>query len=474
MAGIGFRLQKILRGDSYTDLVRGYLYSSIISSGPMLVIIISLVVMKSAIQVRLGYEEGTLFMGLVIYAYAYSMLAAGPFFYVVTRYLADQYYLKKFDVFAPTYVAIIEILFVIQSILAYFYLSRLAISPTITLTIQLLSYLLFLFVGGIWIAMIFLSAARDYHWIVFGFLGGAILGACLALFLGNREGFVGYVAGFSIGQGVVFIILSIRIFIEFGNRRFAGHRDYLFLRYFFQHPYLVMIGLFYYLGTWIDKFVFWYRSTGDQIVPYLKVCFDYDTPLFFAFLTTVPSMAFFLIQMETSFVVHYQAYYKGIQQRLSFGDIKKLKDEMLTNLTQNLQKFVVFQGLLSGATIIFIVDIAEYFHLSPSQLGIFRIGILGAFLHVGLLFIMTIFFYFDFQREVWMISLIFLVSNFSFSILSQSLGLPMYGFGYAAATFLSVAIGIFVLEHKLSLLEYWTFMRQPVTLPQFKFESEKK
>ena len=466
MAGIGFRLQTILKGDSYTSLFYGYLYSAIISSGPMLVIIVSLIVMKSTIQMRLGVDDGALFMGIVIYVYAYSMLLAGPFFYVVTRYLADQYYLKKLNVFTRTYISVVEILFVLQSLVAIPYLYYLHIS----IAAKCLSYFLFLFVGGVWMSMIFLSAAQDYQWIVVGFFSGGVTGVVGSLWLGDSYGLEGYLAGFAGGEGLIFLILTVRIFREFGYER---SRDYEFLRYFKIHPYLGMIGVFYYLGTWIDKFVFWYRETGDQIIPHLRVCFDYDTPLFFAFMTTVPSMAFFLIQMETSFVVHYQAYYKGIQQRMTLGDIQQLKSRLMDNLTQNMQKFVVFQGLLSGLTIIFILNIADYFHLSQSQMGIFRIGILGAFLQVGLLFVITIFFYFDFQKEVWWVSLCFLVSNFIFSLLSQYFGLPTYGFGYAAAAFVSVAVAIFILEYKLSLLEYWTFMKQPITLPSFKFESEK-
>ncbi len=465
MAGIGFRLHRLLKGDSYTDLFRAYLYSAVISSGPMLVIIFSLVVMKSFVQSRLGFDDATLFMGLVIYAYAYSMLLAGPFFYVVTRYLADQYYLKKIDLFTQTYISVIEILWGIQIVWGLSYLYFLPIETSL----KAAAFFLFLFVGGVWIAMIFLSAARNFHWIVGGFLTGGLSGLMVSWALGERFGLIGYMTGFAFGEGVIFIILSVRIFFEFG---YHPVRDYTFLRYFKRYPYLAMIGFFYYLGTWIDKFIFWYHGTGDRIVSGLRVCFDYDTPMFFAFMTTVPSMAFFLIQMETSFVVHYRAYFAGIQDRVPFSKIQYLKRCLTENLSQNLQRFVVFQGLFSGTAIVFILNLTEYFHLNQFQVGIFRIGILGSFLHVGLLFVITVFFYFDFQKEVWWVVLCFLFFNGVLSVVSLRLGLPTYGFGYSAAAFISVAVAVFILEHKLTRLEYYTFMKQPLVLPQFKFESE--
>ena len=41
MAGIGFELRKILSKDSYTSTMRAYLYAGLISSGPWVLLIIS-------------------------------------------------------------------------------------------------------------------------------------------------------------------------------------------------------------------------------------------------------------------------------------------------------------------------------------------------------------------------------------------------------------------------------------------------
>ncbi len=467
MAGIGFRLQKLLSGESYGDMVRAYLYSAIISSGPMLVVMLALWTVKISIQSRLGSDEGALLMSLIVYAYAFSMVLAGPFFYVVTRYLADQYYSKRLDTFTPTYLSVLEVLLTIQSVVALIYLHFLPLS----ITMKWFEYLLFLFVGGIWMGMIFLSAARNYHWIVWAFLGGGLVGIISSLVLGKFFGLSGYLGGFVLGQGTTFFILTIRIFLEFG---YTHAQDFRFFLYFKKYPYLVLVGFFYYLGTWIDKFIFWFSRQGDSVLGPLRVCFNYDTPMFLAFMTIVPSMAFFLIQMETSFIRYYRAYYQGIQHKGTLNDVRTLKENLLENLAKNIQKFVFFQGFLSGVLILFIYELARSFSLNPSQMGIFRIGTLGAFLQMGLLIVMTFFFYFDFQREVLVGAVGYCLGNAVLTLVTLKMGLPAYGFGFTLACFFSVLAGFLMLEQRLKYLEYWTFMRQPIVLPQFKFETENK
>jgi len=44
MAGIGFELRKILKGDSYLSLVQAYAYAGVISSGPWVLSIIGILV----------------------------------------------------------------------------------------------------------------------------------------------------------------------------------------------------------------------------------------------------------------------------------------------------------------------------------------------------------------------------------------------------------------------------------------------
>ncbi len=465
MAGIGFRLQKLLSSESYTDLIKAYLFSSIIATGPMLVVMATLILVKGSIESRLSIEEGRLFLSLIVYVYAFSMVGVGPFLYVVTRYLADKHYLKQTDAYTPTYFSTIEIIFAFQGITALIFLIPLPLSWSLKWVIVVF----YLLVSGTWMAMVILSAARNYNWILIAFIGGGVIGWLASIYFGKEMGLGGFLNGYTLGQAVTFTILTARIMIEFG---FERTHDYGFLFYYKKYPLMAIIGVAYYLGTWIDKFVFWFFNKDVLPGEIFRVYPTYDTPMFLAFLTIVPSMAFFLVEMETSFAKEFHAYYESIKNRDSLGQIRECENSIRNNVSRHFQKFALFQGLFSTLIITFITQIADVFHLNPYQLGILRIGILGAFLQMGFVMILNIFFYFDFQKEACLLTIIYAVGNALFAFITLQIGLPAYGFGYAVTCFITVLLGFFLLDSRLKSLNYWTFMKQPIVTPKFKFETE--
>lgn len=466
MAGIAFRLQKLLSTESYTDLVKAYLFSALIMTGPMLIVIFSLGLIKMFAEMRLSVEETALLMGMVVYCFAFSMLGVAPFLYGVTRYIADQYYFKRLETFTPTFLSVCSLVLPIQALAAIVFLWDFPIA----VSEKWMALSLYLFINAIWLAMLFLSAAREYIWIVFAFLIGGVVGTGLAIFWGTRVGFFGFLSGFTIGEGIIFFVLTVRIFLEFG---FQTNRDFGFLAYLKRYPYLVAVGIFYYLAIWVDKFVFWFSPQGEALTGGIRIYTNYDTPMFLAFLTIVPSMAFFLIQMETSFMKVYQDFYQSVRARDDLQTIRLQKENIQKNLTSNFQKFVVFQGLLSGVAILFITNIAEAFHLNPYQVGVLRIGMLGTFLQMGYLMVLNILFYFDFQKEACWTAILFAVTNAFFTIFTLKLGVAAYGFGFAAACFVTWLASFWIMDSKLKNLEYFTFMTQPILIPKFKFEGEK-
>ncbi len=232
-------------------------------------------------------------------------------------------------------------------------------------------------------------------------------------------------------------------------------------------------GVFYYTGLWIDKFVFWFSSKGDVIVPHLKVFTLYDTPIFLSFLTVIPSMAFFMVQMETNFLKVYLSYYEHIRKRASLQIIEAKKQDMVDSLSAHFQKYAMFQGIISGLVILFLYAIADFFNLNPLQMGIFRIGILAAFLQMGYLMVINIIFYFDFQKEACLTAFVFFFCNFICTYITLKIGFESYGFGYAIAGFITLLFSFLLLNRRLAKLDYFTFMKQPITIPPFKLESEK-
>lgn len=467
MAGIAFRLQKLLNGEDYSSLIKAYLFSGIISSGPFLVVILILGSVRLLSKGLLGLHQSNLLMSIIVYIYAFSMIGVSPFIYISTRYLADQYFLKRLSSFTPSFLSLLYIIFGLQSVVALIYLSY----TELNFRTEWIMYSLYLITSGIWIAMIYISAARNYMWIVWSFVIGACLSILLAWLLGKPMGLDGYLLGFCVGQFVCFVMLTYQIFKEFG---YEASYDFGFIEYFKTHPYLACVGFFYFSGIWIDKIIIWFSPYGDTITKGIRVSFDYDTPMFLAYLTVIPSMAFFLVRMETSFVQKYHSYYTAVRERGSLFDIKERQKAMMKNLSGSFQEYAISQGILTGIIILFLYEITLFFNLNTAQIGILRISLLGSFLLMGFVMLLNITFYFDFQKDAFYTCLILFVTNSLFTFMTVHIGFESLGFGYGLSTFITTAVAFFVLNRKLKNLNYWTFMKQPLFLPQFKFEAESR
>ena len=60
--------------------------------------------------------------------------------------------------------------------------------------------------------------------------------------------------------------------------------------------------------------------------------------------------------------------------------------------------------------------------------------------------------------------MVFLITNAGFAWLSIGLDVPFLGYGYFAASFISLTLAYYALDHKLKHLEYLTFAFQPIAI----------
>ena len=455
MAGIGFHLKKILSQDSFSSTLKAYAYSALISSGPLLMTIgvifsINWMSIESLTSRELAYLKT-----LVTYGFALSLVAVGPGYMAITRYLADEYYRKHTASYTAAYFSCLALHALFFGPLVFLYFSFLSVS----IQVKIAALLLFLFALGTWIAMLFLSAARDYMRILLAFFAGSVASVALAYFLGKGKGMAEYFTGFVCGQGVTFLVLSVAIVREFGYKE---ARDYYWLGTFRKYPFLCAMGFFYNLGIWIDKFVFWLSPESTVLDAGLRYSHIYDGPMFFAYLTVVPSMAYFLIQMETDFFFKYSGYYRGIQNQESLESLERRRLRMVESLEENFKRLILFQGMISGLSLLAVPWLVRIARLEYLHMGVLRAGILGSYLLVAYLIVLLILLYFDCQREAFFCSFFFCLTNALFTAASIRMGLAAYGFGFAASCFVSLIAAFYFLNRRLYLLHYWTFMRQPL------------
>jgi len=455
VAGIGFRIEKILEGDTYIDSIKAHFYSTIIFSGPWLVSIITLFLLNLFSVQNLHNQEVAYLRATIIYIYAFSLIIVGVSYLSASRYLADKLYLKEPESFAPAFNSLAIFILLIQTAIGSFCMSMVEVS----FPIKFMSVLLYLTISLLWLLMIFLTSLRDYGAISMAFVAGSLVAILASWGLGNFFGLAGYFTGYFIGHFIIVILLSLRIYLEFDSKRFFDWQIFPFL---FRNKTLVFTGIFYNLAIWIDKIVFWSTSKATSIVSFFHTFPEYESASFFAYLTIIPALSIFLIQVETNFYKKYRLFYTQVLEKGTYSAIKQAKQEMVSALKNNLAVIVVNQGMITLLCIAFAPKIAQIFKLDFLAIPVFRLCIVGAFLNSLLLIFIIIILYFDFKSLALAVTAVFLFSNAILTFVTSFLELPFVGYGYLYSCLISLAFAFYALDYKLKRLEYLTFAMQPV------------
>lgn len=454
MAGIGFKIGKILAEDTFTASLRAHFYSVIISSGPWLLSILTIFCLNYFRPKSIDIFEAMYFRTTVIYIFAFSLIITGLFYLSLSRYLADKLYQKDPEALLPAFNSAALLLLAIQAVTGYFFFSGSMEAP-----IVLLSVLLYMAMSLLWLIMIFLTALRDYKSIAVAYAAGAAVAIAASLLFGSVTGLVGYFAGYLLGHLVIVMLLSLRIFTEFNSKRIFDRDLFTFM---LRNKKLVFIGIFYNTAIWIDKMVFWASDRAICVTPFLRSYPLYDSAVFFAYITIIPAISIFLIHVETDFYKAYRGFYTEILGKGTYGAIKSAHQGMSESLKKSIFLLITCQGLITLIAVTFAPEFAGVLGLKSMAIPIFRITTMGAFLHSLLLVAIIVILYFDFQNLAVLVTAVFLVTNCLFTLATVNLSIYFLGYGYFFSALFSLAIAFYAFNFKLNRVEYLTFAMQPL------------
>jgi polysaccharide biosynthesis protein PelG len=451
MAGIGFQLQKLIEDESFLKKAKAYIYASIITSGPWILSIICLGLIGVLSGKFLSSEKFVAVSITIVYTFAFSLVFTGPVQFILTRYLADKEYLKQKDKMLSALFSALIISLIISLCLSVPWYTL----GTGSLTYRITGILLFAAVCSVWTMMDFLSCSKNYSGIIAAFFIGSAVSLILSPVLGGLFGTDGSLAGYAIGQIFIFLALLFFIIKEFP---FKGIYNKEFLRYFKLFPYIFFTGLFYNLGLWIDKFIGWF-FLGNAAYGNFKAYNLYDTPVFIAYLSIIPSLAYFLIQSETRFYLAHRQFFDSITKE-KLQNILQYKTELIATLKNSIFKLFMIQFISASAGFIFSDLIGAWFGLLPESVTILRILFFAAGGQVMFLYIIIFLMYFDMSRLGFYLTALFFGLNLSLNIAALYYPIAPMGTGYLIAISVSFFAGLGLLLYSVSDIEYSIFMNQ--------------
>lgn len=456
MAGIGFELRKLMKGESYTSLIFAYAYAGIISSGPLILSIIAMLLIGIiSLPFVIPPDLVAKFQTVITYLIAFSLVLTGVVQLSFTRYASDRIFEKEHNRLLPNLNGMLLLTMVVSGSIAY--PIAVLMFPEQSLFFRLLFAATAVILCSVWITAILLSGLKAYKSIVNCFALGYCSTVVLVVMLrhGNLEGLL---VAFLTGQFVILMGMQSVIFREYPSKIFI---EFDCMHKGRMYKSLMLTGFFYNLGVWIDKFVFWFHPvTGSPVIGPLKSSLIYDLPVFLAYLSIIPGMAVFLVRMETDFVEYYDRFYNAVREGGTLTHIQEMKDEMVKVAREGIYDIVKIQGI---TTIIVIVAGRQLLHMvgiSEIHLPLLSIQVVAVGFQVVLLGLLNVFFYLDRRRRVLLLTALFAVLNLFFTLISINMGPYFYGYGFALALLVVLALGMALLDRDFKQLEYETFMLQ--------------
>lgn len=453
MAGIGFRLQKLVDHGSYTYSLRGFFFATFLVAGPWITTIVTISLFSWLTTI--SGENYEIFRTSIIYFYAFSLIFTGFYQMPLTRYLADELYAEKFDKLVPAYLAMMLVVAAGQGIIAAIYAAFIPLSL----------FYKALFVSGcvtvamLWLAGIFLSCLRDFEYIGYIYIFGGLISLAAGIHLEPFWGLEGALAGFIAGQIFTFIGISWRIIVELGVGSLKA--DFSCLRSLQEYRTHLFAGLFFNVAIWIDKFIVWFSGYGETAVKGLYYFQAYDVPIFIAYVFMIPGLGIFLTRVETDFYRAYRAFYRSILTRRNFRTIVSRFEAIGRTINYTTWELLRIQGAIAISIFFFAPEFLRLINYAPTFAGVLRWGILAAFFQLLFLVFSLMLLYFEFRREAMWCNFIFFFFNALIS------GLCVYcqqtswfGSGYFFSTLLAALASWFFLKARTRKLIFHTFMNQ--------------
>jgi len=452
MAGIGFVLRKLSRQDNLMGLFQAYVYSSLISTGPWIFTIVSLGGITFIAGKFTSIETISEFRRVVIYNFSFSLVFTAPVYMVVTRFLADSIYDRNVERTPGILVGSTLLVFAYEVPLSvWFYFGYANISSALAFS----AVINFLLISEIWLISVFVTALKDYKTVVAAFGFGMLFGVLATGLLVDEYELIGILTSFSLGLSLIVALLVARIFAEYPYR----FKDpFAFLVYFPKYWEVAVSGVTYNTAVWVDKWIMWHAPESDHSLTKLPLYPNYDSAMFLAYLSIVPSMAMFVMSIETNFFEHYLKFYRDIQQKATLKDIRENHEVLIKAILSSARNFIVFQGCLTVVFILMAGPMFNLFKINFLQISIYRYGVLGSFFQTLTLFINIILSYFDCRRAYMTLQTIFLVTSASFTLAAYNLGFRYYGFGFYLACVLTFVISAVYLMRYVLKLPYHTFV----------------
>lgn len=427
-----------------------YLAGVMVVAGPWILSVCALGLVTLALEPQIGHAAIEDFRLTIIYALCVAPLAAIPGATIAARVIRDAVVLRGGD--QVTHIFLVSSLLSagVSFGLAGAVALALGVAPAgLGLAFACLSAMTAL----LWNCLSVLTALRQFRFMVSGFglgMGLAVVLALQSVRIGADAQLL--VWCFIAGMGLCPLMTMARLDWSApiaGADLARAARD--LLHEMRREAYLCAGIFFACCGVWIDKWLLWVGPGGlTSRAGYLHYSF-YDSVMFVAHLSIIPSFAAALLMQDGIFTQMVETFRRDLSQRASYAAVRAAVDRMGTVVWSSIFVIIFVQATITATLVLTSPLLAERLSLAFSQLVALRIALVAVFAHAIFYLASVVLVLCGRTRLYFWVQLMFFMANLAASLVFYwDAGASANGF---LASSLLMAMVSFVLAYR-SLADY--------------------
>lgn len=352
----------------------------IVAAGPWLVSVIALAIISVTMTPAMGLSAVEDLRLTVVYAFCIAPLAAGPIGAAAARRIAAEVDADAGARVPELFVAAAAFSGLLAQIIALAVCLLLGIGPVGVATG-------FVFLTGaaalLWTSFAVLAAVGAYGFLIAAFSGGMVFSVVCTL-LAARGAPTTELLIWCFAAGVLFCVAFCLRHIQ---RRFpSGYEDFLpgaraLLKDLRDSAVLCAGVLFAMIGVWTDKWTYWFGPDGVRSEAGLLHYSAYDSVMFLAHLSVIPSYAALLVFHRGDLVASIERFKAALAARDTYRSVRACVDDLERTAWTGVFTIAFVQGAVTLGFVLMAPLVAKSFSFSFDQFLMLRVALIGAFLH---------------------------------------------------------------------------------------------
>jgi uncharacterized membrane protein len=410
MAGIGWRLERLIHRGGISGAAAAYACGAAVMALPWMLTTAVLVSLRAVIGA--GRIDLATVGTVVNAAYIVALLVASPGQIVVSRYAADRLYEGRLRMIAGPFSRAVAATFPICAILTAF--SLLALGQP--LRVALLGAALSAAVGGQWTALSVGNGLCSPALVLSAVGVGSALSFLVAAALATVGGLgvPGYLFGLTLGQVVTLVILLVGIFRALPEEADGSAR---LLPAFRDFAALAGAGLAFNASLWADKLVAWCVSDSETAALHA-------TASTLAWFSTIPCLAWIFVEVETRFHQRFERFFAALEDGATLAELGRGVRELVDEAAHLLRGAASVQVGVIAFLELAADPWAHGLGLPPDVILPYRILLVAAGAQAVALLGLILLYYFDLRREACIAAVGLLLAVTFCTMAASGSGLP--------------------------------------------------